>query len=131
MSVYNDYVREVQIHNREGEILLSINNLGDLDNNWPYFISEEVKECPPDLYDCLGTYVEYIFDAQDFRYVVQILRHNYKDPALQTGEYGYHLDVRPLTYDRFEENKDGYSGLYFENPLPDELEYCEGGAPRE
>jgi len=130
IAVYNDYMREIQVRGEDGEILLAINTLGMVENNWQHFLYEKERECPPDLYDCIDTFMEYAFDAQDFRYVVQILHHNYKDPALENGEYGFHLDVKPQPYKRFKQNKDRYSGLYFENPLPEELEFCKGGSKK-
>jgi len=130
VAVYNDYMREVQVRGQNGEILLAINTLGMVENNYPHFLYEKERECPPDLYDCVDTFMEYAFDAQDFRYIVQILHHNYKDPALEDGEYGYHLDVKPQPYARFEQHRDGYSGLYFENPLPELDNYCVGGSKK-
>eukprot|EP00493_Phyllostaurus_siculus_P028035 UN28383 len=80
--------------------------------------------------DCIKEYKEFKFDAQDFQFVVHTLRHDYLDPALKEGENGYHLDIYPKPYELFGKNINGYSGLYFENPLPDELEYCPGDSLR-
>jgi hypothetical protein len=80
--------------------------------------------------ECLGTYKEWTFDAQEFHYTVQLLRHDYKDAGIPEGDLGYHLDIYPKPYTRFFEHIDSYSGLFFENPLPEELEYCPGGSSR-
>lgn len=127
IAVYNYYMREIQLYSN-GKLKLSINNLGEVINHEWYGYSKTVKDCPDGLKDCMDKYIEYRFDAQDFRYSVQILRHDYLDPALKEGEFGYHLDIYPQHYSRFEKHREGYSGLYFENPLPDELEYCQGGS---
>jgi hypothetical protein len=132
IAVHNDYMREIQVLDAEGNIWLSMNNMGEVINNdYPYAFSEVVKECPEGMYDCIDTYVEYEFDALDFSWVVEILRHDYNDNALKEGEFGYHLDIipRPYAYG-FNENVGEYTGLYFENPLPEELEYCPPGSPR-
>merc|ERR1719464_717271 len=125
IAVYNDYMREIQIRSRKGEILLSVNNLGDVLNNWPYRFSEETKKCPlGEETTCNLFYKEYAFDAQQFRYIIQVLPHDYLDPALKEGEHGVHLDIFPRPYSGFRERKHEYSGLYFSNPLPEQLEYC-------
>jgi len=53
------------------------------------------------------------------------------DAALKEGEWGAHLDIYPQPYDRFIQHKRDYTGLYLENPLPEELNYCPGGSPRQ
>jgi len=130
IAVHNDYMREIQVTDKEGNILLSINNLGDvLDNGFPYFFSREIKPCPrEEKKQCPFTYEEFKFDAQQFQYTIQVLSHNYLDPALKDGESGIHLDIFPKPYDSFRYFRDGYTGLYFENPLPEQLEYCRGGS---
>jgi len=131
ISIYNDYMREIQVTNLKGEILLSISNMGEvINNNFPFFFTEETKVCPDDETDCQLMYKEFKFDAQNFEYTVQVLVHDYLDPALREGEFGKHLDIFPKPYEAFLSRKDGYSGLYFENPLPEELSYCEGGSPQ-
>lgn len=63
--------------------------------------------------------------------MVQTLQHDYMDAALKEGEWGAHLDIYPQPYDRFIRHKRDYTGLYLENPLPEELNYCPGGSPRQ
>jgi len=129
IAVYNDYMREIQIRNKNGDILLSVNNLGDVLNNWPYRFTEEVKPCPLEEY-CNLFYKEFTFDAQQFRFIVQVLPHDYLDPALKDGEEGVHLDIFPRPYQAFTDHKHLYEGLYFSNPLPEILEYCPEGSQR-
>jgi len=129
IAVYNDYMREIQIRDKNGDILLSVNNLGDVLNNWPYRFTEEVKPCPPEEY-CNLFYKEFTFDAQQFRFIVQVLPHDYLDPALKNGEEGVHLDIFPRPYQAFTDHKHVYEGLYFSNPLPEILEYCPEGSQR-
>jgi len=129
IAVYNDFMREVQVTNNQGKILLSINNLGEvLNNDYPYYFSEETVQCPLDSYDCPFSYKEFRFDAQNFEYIVQIMVHDYLDAALQPGVTGFHLDIFPIPYQNFAAKKNSYTGLYFENPLPEELEYCPEGS---
>jgi len=131
IAVYNDYMRELQVLTKSGDLLLSITNMGEVvNNNFPYSFTQELLPCPDDMDECIHEYMEFKFDIQDFQYVVQTLRHAYLDPALSDGENGYHLDIYPKTYGGFGSNKNGYSGLYFENPLPEELEYCPGDSLR-
>jgi len=131
IAVYNDYMRELQVLTKSGDLLLSINNMGEVvKKNFPYDFSQETLPCPGGMKECINEYKEFKFDIQDFQFVVQTLRHDYLDPALKEGENGYHLDIYPKTYEMFGAHKNGYSGLYFENPLPDELEYCLGGSLR-
>lgn len=132
ISIYNDYMRVISVVHKSGRVMLSINNLGEVINSdYPYFFGEETKECPEDVKDCSGTYKEFVFDAQNFRYIVQPLLHDYLDPALKEGEVGHHLDIYPHPYNSFHAKKEGYTGLYFENPLPNETRYCAGGAARQ
>ena len=76
------------------------------------------------------------------------MSHDYLDAALKPGQTGVHLvhilvivltilfltqifaieDIYPKPYKTFSAIRDEYSGLYFENPLPEELEYCPGGS---
>jgi len=132
IAVYNDYMREIQVLNNDGEILLSIDNTGNVVNNdFPFTFTQKTTPCPEEVKDCIGEYTEFEFDAQDFRYFVQTLRHDYNDAALKFGEWGYHLDIYPRAYDGYVQNRRDYSGLYFENPLPEELEYCPDGSRRD
>jgi len=135
VAVYNDYMREIEVVNKKGEILLSINVDGTYEaDNYPYAFEVFEKECPASMKqtECLDSYLSFRFDAQEFQYFVQILRHDYADPSLKEGELGYHLDIYPTPYDRFNlpGHKDMYTGFYFYNPLPEELEYCAGGSER-
>lgn len=121
ISVYNHYMREIQVTNKEtGEVMLSINNMGDVVNKaYPYFFKSELKKCEYED-ECEFFFKEYVFDAQEFEYVVQIHPHSYEDQALKEGETGLHIDVYPHPYPgyKFED----YDGLYFSNPL---VEVCE------
>lgn len=132
IAVYNDYMREIQVVDREsGEILLSIDTMGRATmNNFKYYFREETRDCPGDMKhtECDDKFQFWEFDAQSFRYAVHLLRHDYLDNGLPEGELGYHLDIYPKPYKNFQWLKDEYTGLYFENPLPDELEYCAGGS---
>jgi len=132
IAVYNNFMREVQVVNtKTGEILLSIDTTGtSMNNGFQYHFEEEMNQCPKDMKqsECDGSYMFWEFDAQNFRYSVHLLRHNYQDDGLLEGELGYHLDIYPRPYKSFESHKDEYTGLYFENPLPEELEYCPGGS---
>jgi len=133
IGVHNDFMREIQVIRSDGEILLAINNLGMVESeNYPFYFNQTINDCPVDMKktECPETYVEFEWDTQDFRYYAQILRHDYLDPALKEGELGYHLDVQPRPFASFQKRKKEYKGLFFENPLPDELEFCEGGSPR-
>jgi len=131
IAVYNDYMREIQIQDKSGEILLSVNNLGDVINNWPYRFSEELKKCHVgEETTCNLFFTEYTFDAQQFKYIVQTLPHDYHDPALKEGEQGIHLDIFPRPYEGFQQHKGEYNGLYFANPLPQQLEFCPDGSQR-
>jgi len=135
IAVYNNFMREVQVvDNKSGKILLSIDSTGrsmrHVGNKW-HFV-EEVLDCPEEMEtsECDGKYTMWEFDAQNFRYTVHLLRHDYLDDGLLEGQLGYHLDIYPEPYHTFKNKKNGYTGLYFENPLPEELEYCPGGSPR-
>lgn len=133
IAVYNNFMREVQVVNtKTGQVMLSIDTLGNVMNNgFQFHFEEGINDCPVDMpeTECVGEYMFWEFDAQSFRYAVHLLRHDYEDDGLAEGELGYHLDIYPKPYSDFEGKKDGYSGLYFENPLPEELEYCPGGSP--
>jgi len=129
IGVYNDFMREFQLIRDDGLVLLYINNLGEYDRqNYPWkSFSMKERDCKLNGLEedeCVGSFTEFSFDVQEFFYTIHILRHNYKDPALKEGELGYHLDVYLQPYSVYEKNKHTYSGLYFENPLPEELKYC-------
>jgi len=136
LGVYNEFMRELQVVSTNGEVLLSINSLGEYEksDNFLYRFKYEEKECPVGMKDteCVGTYKEWMFDAQEFEYTVHLLRHDYKDNGIPEGDLGYHLDIYPRPYKSFRKpgHLDSYSGLFFENPLPEELEYCVGGSTR-
>lgn len=127
IGIYNDFMREIQVWKFD-ELLLSINNFGEvIDNGFPSSFEHSTRQCPEELegLECYGTIEEFTFDVQDFSYAVQIMYHDYNDAALSEGESGLHLDIAPRPYPLFEESKHRYTGLYFGNPLPSELEYCE------
>jgi len=137
IGVYNDFMRYIHLVDKEGNIMISINSLGEYYHDtqrWPHAFSYEEKDCPLDMKEteCLDTYKEWNFDAQEFYYTVQLLRHDYKDNGIAEGDLGWHLDIYPKPYKSFyrEGHMERYSGLFFENPLPEELEYCQGGSNR-
>jgi hypothetical protein len=137
IGVYNDFMRELVVVDKQDNVLVSINTLGEYEvdtDKFLYAFSYEEKECPTHMKktECVGTYKEWVFDAQEFRYTVHLLRHNYKDAGIPEGDLGWHLDIYPKPYQGFFEpgHLESYSGLFFENPLPDELDYCVGGSAR-
>merc|ERR1712198_300203 len=99
-------MREIQVVDKDtGNLMLSLNNLGEVINNsYPFF------------------FTEFVFDAQDFEFHVQILPHDYNDSALKEGESGVHLDIYPSPFFSnglyfHQERSKEYTGLYFHNPL--------------
>ena len=64
-------MREIQVVvRRTGRIILTINNLGDVDKEkFPFYFREETKKCEIKD-DCDAFYKEYVFDAQRFEFVV-------------------------------------------------------------
>jgi len=125
ISVYNEYMREIQVVDKDtGNLMLSLNNLGEVINNrYPFFFEEQYNKCEPQHNgECTFFFTEFVFDAQDFEFHVQILPHDYNDSALKEGETGVHLDVYPSPFETFRSQE--YTGLYFHNPLPNELEQC-------
>lgn len=132
IAVYNNYMREIQVvDTRSGDILLSIDTTGNvISDKFRYHFTEHTFNCPSDMKEteCVDEFKLWEFDAQNFRYAVHLLRHDYDDAGLAEGELGYHLDVYPKPFKNFEKKRAGYTGLYFENPLPEELEYCVGGS---
>jgi len=130
VAVYNEYMRQVTVTNKNGDILLAINNYGEVVNNdYPAYFNKETKKCPEDYEkdDCIREYISISFDAQDMYYDIHAqLRHDYNDQGLPEGEVGFHMDVKIQPYNkRFLKKKDDYTGLYFHNPMPGTLETCE------
>jgi len=102
--------------------MLGISNFGEvINNNFPFYFKEQIKKCEFE-HECNFFYREYVFDAQQFEYVVQIQPHSYDDPSLKEGESGIHLDIYPHPYDGF--RSEAYDGVYFENPIPNESGQC-------
>jgi len=129
VAVYNDYIRQVSVTNLNGDVLLSVNNFGEvLNNGWLAFLKVQTLQCPKNYKkdDCVGEYINVSFDAQDLFFDVRVgMRHTYKDQALKRGEVGYHMDIIPQPYWKsFKPRRKDYSGLYFHNPLPEELPQC-------
>jgi len=123
ISVYNHYMREIQVRSESGDIMLSISNMGEvLNNNYPFFFKEEMKKCDLSADKCTFFYKEIAFDAQEFEFVIQILPHKYEDQSLAEGEVGVHLDIYPNPYPGF--NYKEYNGLYFQNPIPETAGEC-------
>jgi len=125
IGVYNDYMREIQIRDKfTNKIMFSVTNLGEtLVDGWPHHWSQKDRVCDPGkAEECIFFFKEFTFDAQELEYIVQILGHDYLDPALKEGEVGVHLDIYPQPFPSF--NTIGYTGLYFENPIPFESGIC-------
>jgi len=125
VGVYNDYMREIQIRNKfTSKIMFAVTNLGEVFvDGWPHFWSEKQRVCEPGKSEeCIFFFKEFIFDAQELEYIVQVLGHDYLDPALKEGESGIHLDIYPRPFPNF--SRIGYTGLYFENPIPFESGIC-------
>jgi len=133
VAVYNDFFREIQIvDERNGHIYVAIDNLGDLMiDQWPYPVKTTTRECSKTFdKECVINFKQFEFDALIFRFTVQIKMHDYLDPALSEGESGMHLDIFPELYTKHTLKVDEYEGVYFDNPLPEKLEYCPEGSPR-
>jgi len=125
IGIYNDYMREIQIVNKfSKKIMFAISNLGEkLVDGWPHWYREDNRVCEPGKdEECFMFFKEFAFDAQELEYIVQILGHDYLDPALKDGEHGVHLDIYPRPFPGFQES--GYKGLYFQNPIPFESGVC-------
>merc|ERR1719204_2501862 len=122
VAVYNDYIREIQITNYEGDILYSISNLKETTGSWGYGSTYRERMCEETTKECEFILPQFGFDVQLFKYTVQILSHDYLDPALKDGETGVHLDIYPRPFNSF--RKEEYSGLYFYNPNPHVLGRC-------
>jgi len=133
VAVYNNFIREFQITSKDDEILFSVNNLNEVTGSWAYGLKHIYRMCTPfNWKECEFSFHEYRFDAQIFMYGVQILFHDYLDPALQKGQRGVHLDIYPRLYEKRQQtfNAEEWDGIYFDNPLPQELAYCPGNSPR-
>merc|ERR1711973_557349 len=82
IAVYNDFIREIQITDHDGELLLAVSNLNEVSGEWQYGLKHDFKLCRnPTWKECEFAYHQYSFDAQIFRYEVQTLFHDYLDPA--------------------------------------------------
>jgi len=131
VGVYNEYMRQISITKADGSLWFSVNNFGEITNNdYTGFLKAETLPCPEDYEgdDCIGEYMNVSFDAQDLYFDVHVgMRHDYaEDPALKNGELGFHMDIHPQPYvKRFTARLNDYTGLYFHNPLPQELPTCE------
>jgi len=133
VAVYNNFIREFQITTKDDQILFSVNNLNEVTGSWAYGLKHIYRMCTPFSWkECEFSFNEYRFDAQIFMYGVQILFHDYLDPALQKGQRGVHLDIYPRLYEKHQQtfNAEDWDGIYFDNPLPQELAYCPGNSPR-
>ena len=64
-------MRDITVTNKEtGEVMLAINNLGNVINNdYPYYFEERMVKCQVED-ECGLFYKEYVFDAQQFEYIV-------------------------------------------------------------
>jgi len=134
VAVYNNFIREFQITTKDDQILFSISNFNEVTGRWIYGLKHLNRMCTPpfSFKECEFSFHEYRFDAQVFMYGVQILFHNYLDPALQKGQRGVHLDIYPRLYDVHKQTfkPEDWDGIYFDNPLPQELAYCPANSPR-
>jgi len=133
VAVYNNFIREFQITSKDDQILFSVNNLNEVTGSWAYGLKHIYRMCTPfNWKECEFSFHEYRFDAQIFMYGVQILFHDYLDPALQKGQRGVHLDIYPRLYEKRKQtfNAEEWDGIYFDNPLPQDLAYCPGNSPR-
>jgi hypothetical protein len=136
IGVYNDFMREIQIVDDNGNLLLIYTVNDDLyhdEDSWPHKVETEEFSCA-DMKEteCTDRYKQLHFYALEFQFDVHLLLHDYKDPALKEGELGVHLDVYPIPFRGFykKDHIDRYTGLYFENPLPEQLDYCVGDTKR-
>jgi len=134
IAVYNEFIREIQIRDpKDGDVLLSISNLNEVTGTWDYGFKQRVRQCNnPTWKECEWTFNHYDFDAQVFKYSVQILFHDYLDPALKDGERGMHLDIYPRVYAKKQSEfvPAEFKGAYFDNPHPNELAFCPAGSMR-
>jgi len=130
IAVYNYYIREIQITTKNNRLVLSISSLGDIIDAWPYRFEHEQRACLS-YKECGFILDQYVFDAQIFQYTVHLANHDYLDPALKQGDTGIHLDVFPEIYTTQYFPVHEYEGVYFQNPFPEELAYCQGGSIRD
>lgn len=130
VAVYNNFIREVQITDQKDDALIfSFSNMNESVGEWPFGLEHRTRMCQEFSWkECDFSHPQTEFDAQVFRYYVQIQFHDYLDPALEYGQRGMHLDIFPVLYTKhkaaFRTQKSEYTGIYFENPLPEELDYC-------
>jgi len=129
--VYNNFIREIQITDKNDEIFWSVSNLNEVIGAWKHGLTFKRRLCNDFSWaECEFDHVEYTFDAQVFNFKVQILFHDYLDDALVDGARGIHLDIYPTIYHKRKKNfkPSEYDGIYFDNPLPEELEFCPADA---
>jgi len=101
VAVYNDFFREIQITDNNNQLLLSISNLNEVSGKWAYGFKYRYRMCKTFTWkECEFSYHQYDFDAQIFRFTVQMHFHDYLDPSLKDGERGIHLDIYPEVYKR-------------------------------
>jgi len=130
LAVYNNFIREIQITNKhDDELLFSYSNLNEVTGQWAFGLKQRTRMCQTFTWKhCEFSFPQTEFDAQVFRYYAQIHYHDYADPGLDNGLIGFHLDIYPVVYQKqkadFHAQKDNYSGVYFANPLPEQLEFC-------
>jgi hypothetical protein len=127
VGVYNEFIREIQITDDHNSLLLSISNLNEIYGDWAYGLKYKNRMCRKFSWkECEFYHPHHEFDAQVFKYTVQVLHHDYLDPALKSGERGIHLDIYPEVYQSRMEAfaPEEYEGIYFDNPLPEELHHC-------
>jgi len=133
VGVYNEFIREIQITDEMDTLLFAISNLDELSGEWNYGLKEWTRICTSMSWkECEWNFKQYAFDAQIFRYTVQIMFHDYLDAALKEGERGIHLDIYPKVYEKrlLEFHPSEYNGIYFDNPHPDQLHFCPVDSPR-
>jgi len=133
VAVYNEFIRELQIRNSNNDLLFSVSNMNELSGQWNYGLKYFNRICGEMSWkECELFFHQYAFDAQIFRYTVQIMFHDYLDPALKEGERGIHLDIYPVVYKKRLEQfvPDDCEGIYFDNPYPEELPYCPAESER-
>merc|ERR1719397_2467041 len=84
VAVYNEFIREIQIQDEDNTILLSISNLNELSGEWNYGFKQRDRICRTMSWkECEFSHPQYAFDTQVLRYTVQIMHHDYLDPALK------------------------------------------------
>jgi len=133
VAVYNEFIREIQIQDEDNTILLSISNLNELSGEWNYGFKQRDRICRTMSWkECEFSHPQYAFDAQVLRYTVQIMHHDYLDPALKDGQRGVHLDIYPKVYEKRLDQfvPEEFDGIYFDNPYPEELHYCPADSPK-